>query len=453
MNKIALIIRREYFSRVKKRSFVVMTLLGPLLIVGFFMLVVFIGTQDNSKHVVGIYDEAGKYVPVQLKNKPDKGITYLRLSEPIGLQEFAEDHPELTEYVDITSKTINGMPVAMYYRDQIPGDKLINDLSEQLAVGFWAYRIQKDSIPLHDSVSVNGQADVQSLLNRYQKVEIKTFDALSEEGEEDMREAAWVGMGFSMLIYFFIFLYGVQVMRGIIEEKTSRIVEVMISSVQPFQLMMGKIIGIALVGLTQFAMWIILTITLITAVSVAMPDLNPGGIHSFEASAQLIDDPRALAAVASQGQNEMFELIFYRIQWPLLIGSFVFYFLFGYMLYGSLFAAVGSAVDSESDTQQFMLPLTIPLLFGLYITIFAMGNPEGDAMVWASMVPFTSPIAMMVRIATGTVGLGELLFSMGILASTFLFTTWVAGRIYRTGILMYGKKASYKELWKWLFYR
>lgn len=453
MNKIRLIIAREYFTRVKKRSFVLMTLLGPMLIVGMFMLIIYIGTNDDTKHVVAVYDEAGAYLPIELRSNPKKKITYVR-TEQMEPYEFLEK-PQFTEYVDVTARSINGNSVMMYYRDKPPGDKLRHDLEEQLAVGFWAMRLLKDSVDLNDSITADNRINTQAILDKYKKVKIVTHDAAADEEEDEKQEGGFVGMIFTVFIYMFIFIYGVQVMRGVIEEKTSRIVEVMISSVKPFQLMMGKIIGIAMVGLTQFAVWIILSVTFISVLSAYMPDMNPASVDSYGVSQELLNDPTAVAATQGDQFNDMYILLFEQINWPLMLSMFLFYFLFGYLLYGSLFAAVGSAVDSESDTQQFVLPISLPLVFGMYmgITLISAGNLESSTMSTLSMVPFTSPVVMPIRIAAGTFDVWELILSMAILVTTFIFFTWIAGRIYRIGILMYGKKASYKELFKWMFYR
>jgi ABC-2 type transport system permease protein len=268
------------------------------------------------------------------------------------------------------------------------------------------------------------------------------------------QEQAVVGFGFAVLIYLFIFLYGVQVMRGVMEEKSNRIVEVIISSVRPFQLMMGKIIGVALVGLTQFVLWIILTSVLFTFVvgSIA-PELSDAG--SMAEKIQITETVAAESADDTMNQSavaEMMELIMFRVNWPLMIGMFIFYFLGGYLLFASLFAAIGAAVDNETDTQQFMLPITIPLVFGFIVSEFALSNPEGASVFWFSMVPLTSPVVMMVRIAMGfdSSTIWQLFLSMGLLIAGFLGAVWLAAKIYRVGILMYGKKVSYKELWKWL---
>jgi ABC-2 type transport system permease protein len=252
---------------------------------------------------------------------------------------------------------------------------------------------------------------------------------------------------FAVLIYMFIFIYGVQVMRGVIEEKTNRIVEVLVSSVKPFELMMGKILGIGLVGLTQFLMWVILSSIVMGVAQGYLLEQQAGALVDGNLPADVTQMTQLM------NDNPLLGTLF-TIPWGQFLGTFVFYFLGGFLLYGSIFAAIGAAVDSETDTQQFMIPVTIPLVFAYIISIAMIANPEGSAGTVFSMVPLTSPVVMMVRMGIGLDGAyWQLWLSMGLLVITFLAVVWLAGRIYRTGILMYGKKASYKELWKWLFYK
>jgi ABC-2 type transport system permease protein len=279
---------------------------------------------------------------------------------------------------------------------------------------------------------------------------------LEEKSSTEISTALGIFAG--ILIYFFIFLFGTQVLRGVIEEKTSRIVEVIVSSVKPFQLMMGKIMGIALVGLTQFLLWIILTFTLITFIQGAAPD-----VFNFKKTDKMLignskiitqEQAQQLSSEKQYKNQEMRGVIesISSINFGVMICSFLFYFLFGYLLYAALFAAVGSAVDSEADTQQFMLPITIPLIFAIIMSQFVINNPEGPVAFWLSIIPLTSPIIMMVRIPFG-VPVFDLVLSAVLLIAGFIFCTWLAGKIYRTGILMYGKKISYQELCKWLTYK
>jgi ABC-2 type transport system permease protein len=271
---------------------------------------------------------------------------------------------------------------------------------------------------------------------------------LKEDGasEEVGNEPYVVGIFSSVLIYFFIFLYGSQVLRGVIEEKTNRIVEIIISSVKPFQLMLGKIVGIALVGLTQFAIWIVLSFTVITIIGTLIVSSTMDTAAIGEAMNAAQEGP--MKANDLSGMENMLGML-RNINFPLMISAFVFYFLGGYLLYSSLFAAIGAMVDNEADTQQFMLPVTIPLIFSIAIAQFVVKNPSG---IWGqifSIFPLTSPIVMMVRIPFG-VQIWELVLSVVVLVGTFLGTTWMAGRIYKTGILLYGKKTTYKDLWLWL---
>ena len=300
----------------------------------------------------------------------------------------------------------------------------------------------------------------------YQRIKtalkVQLFD-IDKAGKRSYDQAkAGIGFAFGYLIFIFIFLYGVQVMRGVMEEKQNRVVEVLVSSVKPFQLMMGKIVGIAMVGLAQFLLWIALSVVLGTVglsfakdhiSASALKDAQPQMTTQLQAQ---IDQTKAVQDQDSPNEElgVMMDILHELPIVPILV-LFLFYFLCGYLLYSSLFAAVGSAVDAETDTQQFMLPITIPLMLGLFIAQTAVYNPDGPAVFWFSIIPFTSPVVMMVRIATGNAfdHLGELFLSMGLLIATFVLTTWFAGRIYRTGILMYGKKVTWKELGKWLFYK
>jgi len=277
---------------------------------------------------------------------------------------------------------------------------------------------------------------------------------ITEEGEKDSSAGAAMGiaMSLSILVYICLFLYGSQVMRGIIEEKNSRIVEVIISSVKPFQLMMGKILGIGLVGLTQFILWIVLSTALMGIAGTGI--MGGEGMQAQVENQQLAPGSDAIAPVGSEmGMVDKVTQELGKVDFQTIIITFLLYFFGGYLLYSALFAAVGSAVDSETETQQFMLPITIPLLLTYMLSFGVLINdPHGPLAFWLSMIPFTSPIAMLVRVPFG-VPVWEIALSFALLAGGFILTTWVAGRIYRVGILMYGKKASYKELVKWFSYK
>jgi ABC-2 type transport system permease protein len=275
---------------------------------------------------------------------------------------------------------------------------------------------------------------------------------LTDEGEKDASLGATYIVGFlaAFMIYLALFIYGAQVMRGVIEEKTSRIIEVIVSSVKPFQLMLGKILGIGAVGLTQFLLWIILSTGLSTLASSYLTNNDqPKTEQAIKKDANHPD----MKEVNSGNKVQQFLKAADTINFPLILGTFLFYFLGGYLLYSALFAAVGSAVDNETETQQFMLPITLPLIFTFIVGMnVIVNNPDSSLSFWMSMIPFTSPIAMMIRIPFG-VPAWEIALSMALLVIGFVFTTWVASRIYRVGILMYGKKVTYKELAKWFNYK
>ena len=288
------------------------------------------------------------------------------------------------------------------------------------------------------------------------RIDLRTFK-LSETGTEKESHSSMnmiVAYASALMIYMFIFLFGAQVMRGVIEEKTSRIVEVIVSSVRPFQLMLGKVVGVALVGLTQFLGWVLLTIILtLFAQTIFLPDITKGALqqaNNVQMIGSLAGDQLPYSATTEKAQ-EIFNVV-QSINFGTLIACFLFFFIGGYLLYGSLFAAVGSAVDTEADTQQFMIPITIPLIIAFIVMANAMQNPDGTLAFWFSIIPFTSPVVMMARIPFG-VPYSELALSMVLLILTFLGAIWLSAKIYRTGILIYGKKLTYKELWKWLTYK
>jgi ABC-2 type transport system permease protein len=286
---------------------------------------------------------------------------------------------------------------------------------------------------------------------------VKLTDTGEETGSAGLTTT--IGMIGGVLIYMFIFLFGAQVMRGVIEEKTSRIVEVIISSVRPFELMMGKILGIALVGLTQFLLWIVLSFGVS---SIVANTFMKDKISSKATTAQTIHTSnngfqQEMMKTTPNAENADITTDIFKsmgnLNFTLIIGCFLFFFVGGYLLYAALFAAIGSAVDAETDAQQFMLPITLPLIAGFIVAqSIVLTNPDGPVAFWFSIIPFTSPIVMMVRIPFGVPG-WEIALSMGLLVLGFMFTTWLAAKIYRTGILLYGKKITYRELGKWLFYK
>jgi ABC-2 type transport system permease protein len=442
MSKIGLITKREYISRVKKKSFIIITILGPILMAGMFIVPIWLATQkDNDEKTIAIIDNSGKF-----KTSIDE-----------------------TEYLKINflDSLIN------------PDDvKIIAKEADYYAVLFIPENIENEKITLYSykqpSVDVTGylKKSLESEIERQnleaQNIDLKILEAAkrdveidvykwTEKGEAEKSSTEIVmAIGFiaAILIYMFIFMYGAQVMRGVMEEKTSRIVEVIISSVKPFQLMMGKIMGIALVALTQFIVWIVFTAAIIMVVQ---PLIIPADMmkQNMEITQNLSTNQTVTTMTGNSELSDIMSALG-NLNYGLLIFCFLFYFLGGYLLYSSLFAAIGGAVDNEADTQQFMLPLTIPLILAFVMAQAIIVNPDGQVAFWFSIIPFTSPVIMLIRVAFGVpeaVTYWELALSMILLVLTFLGTTWIAAKIYRTGILMYGKKVTYKELWKWLRYK
>lgn len=447
MNKIRLIIWREYITRVRKPSFLVMTILGPLLIVGAVIGMVALTLQESGPQKILVIDVTGVLFVDQLKPNQDLEISYDY--SPVDIPDTVFKNSAYTLMVRPFEKVLENNGVVCWYKE-VPSQMIQNYVSSDLER---VLRLAKLSSKGYDK-------------DEYDKVSkplaFKILD-IDENGKDTFQEArAWLGFAFGYMIFFFIFLYGVQVMRGVMEEKQSRIVEVLVSSVKPFQLMMGKIIGIAAVGLTQFLLWVgITTVLFLVGFGVAQDKFLTAAQQTQGQMTVQLEHEQAqqppMAIDLQKNAKRLGDIQQFVRDLPItgMVLLFVFYFLGGYLLYSSLFAAVGAAVDAEADTQQFMLPITIPMMLAIFIAQTAVYNPDGPAVFWTSIIPLTSPVVMMIRIATGNAfdHPWHLVLSMSLLVATFIFTTWLAGRIYRTGILMYGKKVTWKELGKWLFYR
>jgi ABC-2 type transport system permease protein len=463
MNKIALIIGREYSTRVRKKSFIIMTILGPILFAALIVVPTWLATVEDTdvKEIAVVEADAnGQPVPDSLQffrdiipDKENIKFTYLgsvRLSDI--LKAFNETQYAGVLYLPQTIISAgNTASVEFFYRKP-PSIGMELHISKSLEDFLFRNKLIVKNIPA---------SEIQSLQT---KVQLQQVEWKNWPNKQIDTTGAKRGLGYAggFLIYFFIFLFGAQVMRGVLEEKTSRIVEVIVSSVTPFQLMMGKIIGIGLIGLTQFVAWMMLTwgITVFTA-KVFVSDKNTAKTEqAAPANSIMNSDSIAQNQVTTAAANEnstggflggaLAQLV--QVNWVLIILAFIFYFLGGFLLYGSLFAAVGAASDNETDTQQFMLPITIPLILGLLVMANSFLNPSGKIAVIFSLIPLTSPIVMMARIPFG-VPATQLLLSAAILILTFIGSVWLAAKIYRTGILMYGKKVSYKEIWKWIRYK
>ncbi len=441
MNKILLVIQREYLTRVKKKSFLVMTILGPLLMGSVLVAMLLIDKVDTEVKTIAVIDETHIF---QGKFKDNERIQFVY---PAGSVDSVRSTSKADGifgvlYIPATSNLSLLEKAVVLYSESQPGFEVISKIK---------FTLEKE---INASKYLEAGIDEKKLDQIKTDVSIRTRDLEDKETSTPLT----TGLGFAsgLLIYLFIFIYGAMVMRGVMEEKTSRIVEVIISSVKPFQLMMGKIIGVALVGLTQFMLWVVLTILVYGGVSTVMlhgksDQEKVETMMKASPGAQNQSEYTDVIGQASTGKADQFLDMMGSINFPLIIGMFIFYFLGGYLLYSALFAAIGSAVDSETDTQQFMFPVTIPLIIAYIAAVSVIQNPQGNVAFWFSIIPLTSPIVMMVRIPFG-VPVSHILLSMTLLIGGFIFTTWFAAKIYRTGILMYGKKVGYKEIWKWIRY-
>ena len=425
-----------------------MSVLGPIIIAGFFALMFYMATsQDTGIKKIAVVDETSIFLN-KIPSTPYLKFVYVPVNKLTELKSSLKG----TDYYGILyiSHLVANSPGGIqFYSYKEPGLSIIQHITSSIEKEIRAQKLLKYNIKDLDNIIKS----IESSSN----VDIETVK-ISDSGEEKVTDK-FVKMGVayvsSFLIYMFILMYGVQVMRGVIEEKSSRIVEVIISSVKPFQLMMGKVLGVAMTALTQFIIWIVLSTLFIALVKSAFtPDLSavnianqPQNLMEISKSVSQIQPVPAISPKLADAFSIIDSIDFF-----VMIGAFIFYFIGGYLLYASMFAAVGAAVDNESDTQQFVFPITLPLIIGIVVMINAFQNPDSSIAFWFSMIPFTSPIVMLSRVAYH-VPIGQLIASMAILVLTFLVAIWLAGKIYRTGILMYGNKASFKELIKWLKYK
>lgn len=447
MNKIFLIIQREYLTRVRKKSFLIMTVLGPVIFAAFLFLPTWLATmEDKEVKTIAVIDSSMIFHDVL----PETEFIRFQYLENTRVNDLRANFSN-TGYsaILLIPKNILASNTSILYSEKQPSLSTTIHISNAIE-----NEIEKQKLSAHHIENLT-----EILKSIETNVNLRSI-IWTEEGREKESHAELsmiIGYAGGMLIYFFIFLFGSQVMRGVIEEKTSRIIEVIVSSVKPFQLMMGKIVGVGLVGLTQFLLWIILTLAFVTVAQKAFfPDFSKSSTEQMLSQDMFSEQTQNAPAVKFEDNKTDFLKELYTslnsVHFLYILGMFIFYFLGGYLLYASFFAIIGSAVDNEADTQQFMFPVTVPLIAGIFVMINTISNPEGPLAFWFSMIPLTSPIVMMVRIPFG-VKAWELSLSAGILIFTFILSTWMAGKIYRTGILMYGKKVNYKELWKWLTYK
>jgi len=438
MSKISLIIKREYTTRVMKKSFILLTFLTPILFVGMISLIVWLGgIKDDKVKTIAVIDKTHLYEKVL---KSNESYSFQFVNAPVDeIKKQTKDNGQFTALLYISDNLIDNPKAVTLY-----SEKQVNMELKGYITGLLNKYVEEQKLAAYNIPHLKEMVE-----KSHTEIDLKTIkwaeNGKDKEGSAEL--ALTIGMLSAFIIYMFIVIYGAQVMNGVVQEKTNRIVEVMISSVKPFELMMGKIIGIAMVGLTQFLMWVILT----GVISAAVGSLFVGSIdvNSMHQMGQVGMQTAPVNAMPSEMQSLFTALS--GVNYFQIVGLFIVYFLGGYLLYASLFAAVGSAVDNETDTQQFSMPIMLPIIFAIYAGIFAAQNPDGPLAFWCSMIPFTSPIVMMVRLPFD-VPVWQILLSLTILILSFVGTTWMAGKIYRTGILMYGKKVSWKELWKWLRY-
>ncbi|MDX9882426.1 MAG: ABC transporter permease [Prolixibacteraceae bacterium] len=448
MNKAILILKREYLTRVKKKSFILMTLLMPVFMAAIFIIPTYIGmSEDKKERVIAVYDESSLFLD-QLKGNEHTKLIFVPSEEYQQIKNKLKDTPYYA-LLYIPANILASNRAQLFSEKQVTFD--VSNFLENRIEDI----IERDK--RNKIIEETGVPDLEKkLATARTDIKLSTLK-IEETGKAKENSSVLVGaMGYIMgfLIYMFMFMYGMMVMRGVMEEKSSRVVEVIISSVKPVQLMFGKIIGIALVGLTQIAIWIVLGAVVITGIGMFF---GAGNVEQVQ-QAQNLMNPGIMgntAQIAVSGEaNQYREIMEMAGNLPVatILFSFVFYFLGGYLLYSSLLAAVGSAVDSEEDSQQLVFPVILPLILSIMLLFPIAKNPEGPLAFWTSMIPFTSPIIMLARIPYG-IPWWELALSMFLLVIAIIGSIWMAARIYRTGILMYGKKVNLKELVKWLRYR
>ena len=434
MNKIFIILQREYLTRVKKKSFLILTFLVPILIFGVSLLMVYIAVQGEEKQKIVVNDESGVFFNQLDKN--NKTYTFFD-GEPKG-NETNRDFVKRVDadiYVHVLPFVQNRPDSILIYKEggvSLGASMFLSTKLDNI------YRIK-----LMEEAGID-KAKIESIQNY--NLQIKSYD-LKDNKETNSGIASGIGYVMGILIYMVIFIYGSGVMRGVMEEKTNRIAEVIISSVKPFQLMMGKILGIGLVGLTQFLLWGVLILLLQFLLPLFIPALG----DILQAKDNLVTAMPA-SEMPNMGSSESLAMIqsIMNQNWGLIIACFIFYFLGGYFIYASLFAAVGSLVNEDpQEAQQLTLPVSMPIIFGFVILMTALKEPNSSLSIFGSLFPLTSPIVMMGRIPYG-VPVFQLILSMGLLVIGFLLITWLSGKIYRTGILLYGKKVTWKEVFKWI---
>ncbi len=439
MNKIPLVAGREFFTRIQSRTFLVMSLLGPLLFGLFIMVPVLMAQWDNESTTVWVHDPSGNFDSAFANAD---GLNFQKLPQgtlsngPLNAKDSANIR-ELLQNSDVGVLSLQVVDSSWnskiaYFSEQSAGLQITERIKNAVNERIYQMRMNQYGLDPQTIESLKAESDLKAYV-------------WTEEGSQDSHTemATMLGFGAALLMYMFIFLYGSMVMRGVIEEKAGRVMELLISTTSPFQLMMGKILGIASVGLFQFILWILLGAGISTLIgTMGLVESSPQTATMGVNAAQLPDTATSPNWMQMLGS----------MPWESIVPLFLFYFLGGYFLYAALFAAVGSAVDSEGDSQQLVMPISMPIILAFIASQFVMQNPHGSLAFWMSMFPLTSPIVMVVRLPFG-VPLWEIALSISLLVTAFVGSVWIAGRIFRIGVLMYGQKVSLGLLRKWLFYR
>ncbi|MFZ9498962.1 MAG: ABC transporter permease [Bacteroidia bacterium] len=459
MNKIFIVAGREFFTRIQSRTFIVMSILGPLLFGLFVLVPVLMAKWNNDSTTVWVHDPSGQLsdafqdqngLKFQVLPQGTLSNGVLVQADSAKIRQLLEDQDAGLLHLQAPDSNLN--VEARYYSAQAAGLKITERIQSALNDRLYRLRMERQGLDPKVIESLRAEVELQT-------------SVWTDQGSEDSHTetAMLLGFGAALLMYMFIFMYGSMVMRGVIEEKASRVMELLVSTTKPFELMMGKILGIASVGLFQFVLWLLLGTAISTAIGAMGLGTAPGtasvastttgtapvpGTAPVSGTSTVPGNPNSIPADAQADWMQ----ILGQMPWETIIPFFLFYFLGGYFFYAALFAAVGSAVDSEGDSQQLMLPISLPIILSFVASQFVMQNPHGSLAFWMSMIPLTSPVVMVVRLPFGVPG-WELALSMFLLVAAFVVAVWLAGRIFRIGVLMYGQKVSFNLLRKWLFYR
>jgi len=439
MNKTWLIIKQEYLRRVRKKSFILLTFLAPLMMAALMFVPFWLATMKGDEVFrVAVIDRTGKYLP--LFSDTDN---YLFFDADKSLEEYRENtQQDLFAILNITDDLLDNPKAAVLYSGkQIPGD-LSRVVNQVLTKQMESDKLASFQIPDLDKIIQDSRVQFQIQTIKWGKD--------GSESSSSGTIAHIIGLISTIIIYMFIMMYGAMVMQGVSEEKTNRIVEIMVSSVRPFSLMMGKVVGIGLVGLTQILLWGILTVILVVTGGLLLGDVTGGADATIAMQQGAMMSQQINQVELQEGMEWLSQLQSFNFGEIILF--FVIFFIGGYLLYASLFAAIGSAINSPEDSQQFMMPITIILIFALYAGIYSAENPDGPLAFWCSLIPFTSPIVMLMRIPY-EIPLWQKLLSVLLLFATSVGFIWISAKIYRIGILMFGKKPQLKEMIKWITYK